>query len=93
MCLSLVIPGMTLETIRWKLFPFSLEGNARQRITHSINSIDGNWDKLREKFCLAFFPASRVATLLRDILGFQQKERETLCRLWSSLVNSRACAP
>jgi hypothetical protein len=33
---------------------------------------------LRNKFYLAFFPISRIASLWQEILNFQQKEKETL---------------
>jgi hypothetical protein len=69
---------MAQETIKWKLFPFSLLGRAKQWYAHAVGGVHGNWDELRDKFCLAFFPLSRIATLRIELLTFQQKEKETI---------------
>ena len=42
MCSCLSISGMTQETLRWKLFPFSLTGKAKQWNTHVIESTIGD---------------------------------------------------
>jgi hypothetical protein len=72
------IAGMTHETLKWKLFPFSLLGWAKKWYVHSVKDINGNWDELWDKFCLAFFPLFRIADLRIEILTFKQKEKETL---------------
>ena len=58
LCSCLHISSMTHETIKWKLFPFFLLGRAKQWYAHIIGSVHGNWDELRDKFCLAFFSMS-----------------------------------
>ena len=77
LCSCLNISGMTHETLKWKLFPFSLSERAKQWYAHTVISVNGGWDELRDKFCLAFFPISRIITLYLEILTFQQKEKET----------------
>jgi len=54
MCSCLSISGMTQETLKWKLFLFSLIGKAKQWYTHAIESTNGDWDELKDKFYLAF---------------------------------------
>ena len=41
---------------------------------------NGKWrlEELWNKFCLAFFPISQIATLRQEIPNFQQKEKETI---------------
>ena len=56
MCSCLSISGMTQETLRWKLFPFSLIGKAKQWYTHAIESTNGTGMNLRTSFVLHFFP-------------------------------------
>ena len=56
MCLCLSLLGMTQETLKWKLFPFSLIEKAKQWYTLAVESMNGDWDELKDKFCLAFFP-------------------------------------
>jgi hypothetical protein len=65
---------MIKETLRWKLFPFSLIGKVKQWYTFAIGSMNGDWDELKDKFCLAFFPLSCIGTLPRAILDFEQCE-------------------
>jgi len=60
LCSCLYIFGMTHETTKWKLFPFSLLGRAKQWYAHTIGGAHGNWDELQDKFCLSFFPLSRI---------------------------------
>jgi len=68
---------MTQETIKWKLFLFSLLGRAKQWYAHTVG-VNGNWDELQDKFCHAFFPLSRIVALQIEILTFQQKDKDTL---------------
>jgi len=78
LCSLFAIAGMTQDTLKWKLFPFSLIGKAEQWYTYTVGSVNDNWDELRDKFCLEFFPMSRIIALHRDIRSFQQNERECI---------------
>jgi hypothetical protein len=71
MCLCLSILGMTQETLKWKLFPFSLMGKTKQWYTYAVESTNGDWDELKDKFHLAFFPISLIKSLPRAILDFE----------------------
>ena len=73
MCSCLSIAGMAQETIRWKLFPFSLAEKAKQWYTHNVGKVNGEWEELRDRFCLAFFPISRIASQRKEILVLTQK--------------------
>ena len=57
-CACLTISGMSQETLRWKLFPFSLEEKAKQWYAHNVGKVSGDWKELRNRFCLMFFPIS-----------------------------------
>ena len=59
-CSCLNISGMTQETLKWKLFPFSLIEKAKQWYTLAVENTYGDWDELKDKFCLAFFPMSHT---------------------------------
>jgi hypothetical protein len=69
---------MTQETLRWKFFPFSLTGKAKQWYTHVVESMNADWDELKDKFCLAFFPMPPIISLPRVILEFEQREKESI---------------
>ena len=54
LCSYLVIPSMSQETLRWKVFPFSLVEKVEQWYTHNVRSVNGDWEELRDDFCLSF---------------------------------------
>jgi hypothetical protein len=51
---------------------------AKQWYAHAIGSTNGDWDKLKNKFCLAFFPMSHIVSLPKEILDFEQFEKESI---------------
>ena len=57
------IAGMSDKTLRWKLFPFSLTGRTKQWYSLTVGSMQGDWETLCSKFCLCFFPISKVVSL------------------------------
>jgi hypothetical protein len=71
LCACLTISGMSHETLRWKLFPFSLDERAKQWYTHNVGKVNRDWEELRNRFYLAFFPISRITSLRQEILNFQ----------------------
>ena len=70
LCSCLSIAGMAQETLWWKLFPFSLNERARQWYAHNVGKVNREWEELRDRFSLAFFPISRIASLQKEILDF-----------------------
>jgi len=76
---------MTHDTLRWKFFPFSLVEKAKQWYRENVEKANGSWSKLRDKFCLKFFPQSRIIALRKDIHCFQQNEEETIGVAWTRL--------
>ena len=78
LCSCLSIAGMAQETLRWKLFPFSLNERASQWYAHYVGKVNGEWEELRHRFCLVFFPISRIASLRKEILDFHQGEKDSL---------------
>jgi hypothetical protein len=59
----LTIAGMSQETLRWKLFPFSLSERAKQWYAQNVGKVAGDWEDLQKRFCLAFYPLSQIAAL------------------------------
>jgi hypothetical protein len=81
---------MTHESIRWKLFPLSLLERAEQWYTDTINSVNGDWGKLRYIVCNSFSFVERMvqwythmASLLGDILEFEQLKEESIGAVWA----------
>ena len=57
---------------------FALIGKAKQWYTFAVESMYGDWDELKDKFYLAFFPMSHIDSLPRVILDFEQYEKESI---------------
>ena len=82
---------MSRETLKWKLFLFSLTGRAKHWYTRTIGSVQGDWEALCSSFCLSFFPISGVVSLRIEVLSFKQREKDSLGAAWArfnDLVNS-----
>jgi len=53
---------------------------------HTIASMNGNLGELRDEFCLKFFPKSRLVSLRKDIICFQQNEKESIGAAWARFL-------
>ena len=87
LCSYLVIPGMSQEILTWKLFPFSLVEKAEQWYTHNMGNANGDWEELRDDFCLSFSSLSHEASRRGDILAFGQLEKESIGAAWARFSN------
>ena len=52
--------------------------NTKQWYSQTIGSMQGDWKTLCSKFCLHFFPISKVVSLRKEVLNFRQLEEESL---------------
>ena len=92
-CACLRIAGMSNETLRWKLFPFSLTWRAKQWYSQTVGSMKGDWETLCSKFCLCFFPISKVVSLWKEVLNFRQLEEESLGTSWDHFNELNITSP
>ena len=92
LCSCLVIPGMTHETLRWKLFPFSLVDRAEQWYTHTAEHVN-NWGELRENFCDSFSLYERIELLPCELLDFEQLEGESIGAAWARFLHLMTSIP
>jgi hypothetical protein len=86
-CACLHIKGMSDETLRWKLFPFSLEGKDKIWYSRTAPSKEGSWEALCSSFFLDFFPISKIICLRLEIISFTQKDNESLVATWERFDN------
>ena len=59
-CSLLSILGMNQNSLRWKLFPFSLMGEAKFWYNQTARRVVGDWIQLKDAFCFFFYPISKV---------------------------------
>jgi len=58
-------------------------GEANHWYTHAVGSMNEDWDELKDKFCLVFFPMSHIDSLQRAILDFEQYQKEPIGAAWA----------
>ena len=71
-CSLLIIPSMTQNTLQWKLFPFSLMGEAKIWYNRTARRVKGDWIQLKDEFCLFFYPISKVIAHRKQLISFEQ---------------------
>ena len=49
--------------------------------------MQGDWKTLCSKFCLQFFPISKVVNLQKEVLNFRQLEEESLATSWECIAD------
>jgi hypothetical protein len=74
---------MNHETLKWKAFPLSLTGWAKQWYKLHVSSCHDSWAILKDQLCFSFFLLSKIIDLRNEILNFSQKEGESLRAAWS----------
>jgi len=77
-CDCLRIEAISDKTLRWKLFPFSLRGEAKQWYSQKVSQ----QRVLRANFCLDFYSLDCIGDLRHEIISFKQKDNETLGKSW-----------
>ncbi|XP_071728296.1 uncharacterized protein [Rutidosis leptorrhynchoides] len=83
---------VTEEQIKLLAFPFSLAGKAKDWLYYLPSGTITTWDEMKKQFLEKFFPASRVATLRKDICGIQISG-ETLYEYWERFKQLVASCP
>jgi hypothetical protein len=69
---------MSDETLRWKLFPFSLTREAKHWCKRHVKSSQGDWEALRSSFCSRFFSINRVVKLHAEIINFKKEKNDSI---------------
>jgi hypothetical protein len=87
------IEGMSDNTLRWKFFPFSLTGKARQWYDRNVGEVKGDWGALRSKFYQYFFPVSKVVNLRKELINFTQHKEESLAASWDRFIDLKNTGP
>ncbi|KAG7543331.1 Retrotransposon gag domain [Arabidopsis thaliana x Arabidopsis arenosa] len=82
LCSLTKINGVSEDSFKLRLFPFSLGDKARQwEKTLPAGSIT-SWDDCKKAFLTKFFSNSRTARLRNEISSFTQKQSESICEAW-----------
>ncbi|GJX32001.1 reverse transcriptase domain-containing protein [Tanacetum coccineum] len=76
------LPEVPNTSIKLLLFPFSLDGEARDWLDKEPPRSILTWDGLVLKFINQFFPPSKTTYLRNEITTFYQKPNETFNEAW-----------
>ncbi|XP_027166394.1 uncharacterized protein LOC113766399 [Coffea eugenioides] len=75
-------PDITEEQIKLRAFPFSLKDAAKNWLYYLPAGSITTWAQLKKKFLEKFFPASRAASLRKEICGIKQYPEKSLYDYW-----------
>ena len=84
LCKTITIRGITADAIRLRLFPFSLQGKAKQWFYQNKEAIS-TWDKCSMAFLAKFFSLGKTNALRGRISSFQQIGMESILEAWERL--------
>ena len=81
-CSTMRPQGVDEEQIKLRAFPFSLDGAAKDWLYYLPPAAINSWDGLKRIFLEKFFPASRTASIRKEICGIRQMHGENLHEYW-----------
>jgi hypothetical protein len=90
-CSTMRPQGIQEEHIKLRAFPFSLADAAKDWLYYLQPGVVTCWNDMKKFFLEKFFPASRTASMRKEICGIRQKSGETLHEYWERLKQLYMC--
>ncbi|CAJ2668596.1 unnamed protein product [Trifolium pratense] len=84
--------GITEDHIKLRAFPFSLQGAAKDWIYYLEPNSIASWTALKKVFLERYFPASRAASIRKEICGVRQGN-ESLTEYWERFKHLVSSCP
>ncbi|XP_031096820.1 uncharacterized protein LOC116001056 [Ipomoea triloba] len=81
-CSSFKPQRVTEDQIKLRVFPFSLADRAKDWLFYLPSDSINTWAEMVRLFLEKFFPASRAASIRREICGIKQRNIKTLHEYW-----------
>ncbi|XP_028792057.1 uncharacterized protein LOC114747879 [Neltuma alba] len=81
-CDSFKQNGVPSDVIRLRLFPYSLQGKAKEWLNNLEEGSISSWDDLEEKFRSRFFPHNKIVDARAKLMNFSQQFDEHLYEAW-----------
>ena len=81
-CNTMKLNGVTKDTIRLRLFPFSLRDKARGWLQSLQPRSITSWQDMAKRFLAKSFPPAKTAQLRSEIGEFKQNDFESLYEAW-----------
>jgi len=83
-CETIIIKDVAPESVKLRLFPFSLSGKAKQWFYQSKEVVN-TWEKCSTAFLAKFFPMSKTNALRGKISNFQHTSLASIPEAWERL--------
>lgn len=74
--------GITEDRVKLRAFPFPLQGAAKDWLYYLQPNTVTSWTNLKKLFLEKYFPASRAASIRKEICGIRQRDTESLAEYW-----------
>ncbi|KAK8949196.1 hypothetical protein KSP39_PZI005990 [Platanthera zijinensis] len=81
-CATFRYAGIPDDTVKLRLFPFSLRDKAKSWLHSLPPGTATTWDALTTKFLAKFHPVDRIVSMRRAIANFRQNDQESLAEVW-----------
>nr|XP_008344366.2 uncharacterized protein LOC103407196 [Malus domestica] len=81
-CKNILVRGFSAESIKLRLFPYTLKDQARRWLLILPSGSITTWAQLSEKFLNKYYPASKTLDMRTQILSFAQKPNEEFHEAW-----------
>ncbi|CAN6588659.1 unnamed protein product [Malus baccata var. baccata] len=81
-CKNILVRGFSAESIKLRLFPYTLKDLARRWLLTLPSGSITTWAQLSEKFLNKYYPASKTLDMRTQILSFAQKPNEEFHEAW-----------
>ena len=73
------------DTIKLKIFPFSLRGRAKEWLQSLPRNIIDSWDKCKDAFIGNYYPPAKIIQLRSNIMNFRQLDNEHVAQAWEHM--------
>ncbi|XP_050111781.1 uncharacterized protein LOC126590347 [Malus sylvestris] len=81
-CKNILVRGFSAESIKLRLFPYTLKDQARRWLLTLPTGSITTWAQLSEKFLNKYYPASKTLDMRTQILSFAHKPNEEFHEAW-----------
>lgn len=94
----MIITGMKPDNVRedhakMRAFPFSLEGRAREWLYYQPAGSMTTWDQVQQAFLEEYFPATKAASIRREICSIKQMQGESFAEYYERFKRLLASCP
>ncbi|CAL2276842.1 unnamed protein product [Prunus armeniaca] len=92
-CKNILVKGFSAESIKLRLFPYTLKDQARRWLLTLPSGSISTWNQLSSKLLNKYYPASKTLDMRTQILSFSQKPNEEFHEAWERFKydNKNSC--